>query len=87
MLSAVEENRLDSSGGLAGNTAKLPSGNCVRMIEAAIAAGPDAGFEAEGQAALERAGFVKASLGPGILRTETAALAALAALNVLRGDF
>jgi 16S rRNA U1498 N3-methylase RsmE len=30
---------------------------------------------------------VKASLGPRVLRTETAALAALAALNALRGDF
>ena len=54
---------------------------------ATIAAGPEAGFAAEEQAALERAGFVKASLGPRVLRTETAALAALAALNALRGDF
>jgi 16S rRNA (uracil1498-N3)-methyltransferase len=52
-----------------------------------IAAGPEAGFAPEEQAALERAGFVKASLGPRVLRTETAALAALAALNALRGDF
>jgi 16S rRNA (uracil1498-N3)-methyltransferase len=51
-----------------------------------IAAGPEAGFAPEEQAALERAGFVKASLGPRVLRTETAALAALAALNALRGD-
>ena len=55
--------------------------------EATIAAGPEAGFAAEEQAALERIGFVKASLGPRVLRTETAALAALAALNALRGDF
>ena len=55
--------------------------------EAVVAAGPEAGFAGEEQAALERAGFVKASLGPRILRTETAALAAIAALNVLRGDF
>jgi len=54
---------------------------------ATIAAGPEAGFAAEEQAALERAGFVKASLGPRVLRTETAALAALAALNALQGDF
>ena len=54
---------------------------------ATIAAGPEAGFAPEEQAALERAGFVKASLGPRMLRTETAALAALAALNALRGDF
>lgn len=54
---------------------------------ATIAAGPEAGFAPEEQAALERAGFVKASLGPRVLRTETAALAALAAINALRGDF
>jgi 16S rRNA (uracil1498-N3)-methyltransferase len=54
---------------------------------ATIAAGPEAGFAPEEQAALERAGFVKTSLGPRTLRTETAALAALAALNALRGDF
>ena len=54
---------------------------------ATIAAGPEAGFSPEEQAALERAGFVKASLGPRVLRTETAALAALAAINALRGDF
>src|SRR4030095_13514881 len=54
---------------------------------ATIAAGPEAGFAPDEQAALERAGFVRASLGPRTLRTETAALAALAALNALRGDF
>lgn len=55
--------------------------------QATLAAGPEAGFAPEEQSALERAGFVKASLGPRVLRTETAALAALAALNALRGDF
>ena len=60
----------------------------MRIEKAAtIAAGPEAGFAPEEQAALERAGFVKASLGPRVLRTETAALAALAAINALRGDF
>jgi 16S rRNA (uracil1498-N3)-methyltransferase len=66
-------------------------GRSIREIElksvATVAAGPEAGFAPEEQAALERAGFVKASLGPRVLRTETAALAALAALNALRGDF
>jgi 16S rRNA (uracil1498-N3)-methyltransferase len=57
------------------------------QAEATIAAGPEAGFASEERAALEQAGFVKASLGPRVLRTETAALAALAALNALRGDF
>jgi 16S rRNA (uracil1498-N3)-methyltransferase len=51
-----------------------------------LAAGPEAGFTAEEEAALAAAGFVPASLGPRVLRTETAAVAALAALSALRGD-
>jgi 16S rRNA (uracil1498-N3)-methyltransferase len=51
-----------------------------------VAAGPEAGFTAEEEAALSGAGFVPASLGPRVLRTETAAVAALAALSALRGD-
>jgi 16S rRNA (uracil1498-N3)-methyltransferase len=66
-------------------------GRSIRELEVkekvTIAAGPEAGFAQEEQAALERTGFVKASLGPRILRTETAALAALAALSALWGDF
>ena len=52
-----------------------------------LAAGPEAGFNAEEEAAFARAGFVPARLGPRVLRTETAALAAIAALNALKGDF
>jgi 16S rRNA (uracil1498-N3)-methyltransferase len=51
-----------------------------------LAAGPEAGFTAEEEAALVSAGFTPASLGPRVLRTETAAVAALAALSALRGD-
>jgi len=54
--------------------------------EFVIAAGPEAGFTAEEEALLASAGFVPASLGPRVLRTETAAVAALAALSALRGD-
>ncbi|MGH8688115.1 MAG: 16S rRNA (uracil(1498)-N(3))-methyltransferase [Burkholderiales bacterium] len=53
----------------------------------ALAAGPEAGFEAAEEAALVEAGFTPVRLGPRVLRTETAALAALAALNALAGDF
>ncbi len=49
-----------------------------------LAAGPEAGFSAEEEAMFLDAGFVPAKLGPRVLRTETAALAAL---NALRGDF
>jgi 16S rRNA (uracil1498-N3)-methyltransferase len=53
----------------------------------ALAAGPEAGFSGEEEKRLLRAGFAAVRLGPRILRTETAALAALAALNALAGDF
>ena len=52
-----------------------------------LAAGPEAGFSAEEEAAFVYSGFVPVRLGPRVLRTETAALAALAALNALQGDF
>jgi 16S rRNA (uracil1498-N3)-methyltransferase len=51
-----------------------------------LAAGPEAGFTAPEEAMLASAGFTPVSLGPRVLRTETAAVAALAALNALRGD-
>jgi 16S rRNA (uracil1498-N3)-methyltransferase len=54
---------------------------------ATLAAGPEAGFTAAEEAMLAQAGFVPVRLGPRVLRTETAALAALAALNALAGDF
>jgi 16S rRNA (uracil1498-N3)-methyltransferase len=54
---------------------------------ATLAAGPEAGFTAQEEALLAQAGFLPVRLGPRVLRTETAALAALAALNALAGDF
>lgn len=75
----------------AGKILLAPSG-ARRLAELAksplvLAAGPEAGFSADEERMLERAGFVPVRLGPRILRTETAALAALAALNALAGDF
>ena len=52
-----------------------------------LAAGPEAGFSADEEALLAGAGFEPVRLGPRVLRTETAALAALAALNALAGDY
>lgn len=52
-----------------------------------IAAGPEAGFSEDEELLLQRAGFMPVRLGQRILRTETAALAALAALNAIAGDF
>ena len=52
-----------------------------------LAAGPEAGFDTDEEADFAKAGFTPVKLGPRVLRTETAALAALAALSALRGDF
>jgi 16S rRNA (uracil1498-N3)-methyltransferase len=52
-----------------------------------LVAGPEGGFEAEEIAALESANAIAVRLGPRVLRTETAALAALAAMQMVWGDF
>ena len=48
--------------------------------------GPPGGFEEREIEAAERAGFAAASLGPRVLRTETAAVAALTSVQLLWGD-
>ncbi|MEQ1661779.1 MAG: 16S rRNA (uracil(1498)-N(3))-methyltransferase [Thiobacillus sp.] len=52
-----------------------------------LAVGPEGGFETDELAALAAAGAVPVRLGARVLRTETAALAALAAMQTLWGDF
>ena len=52
-----------------------------------LVAGPEGGFETAEIAALHAAGAIPVRLGPRVLRTETAALAALAAMQTLWGDF
>ncbi|MBN8922262.1 MAG: 16S rRNA (uracil(1498)-N(3))-methyltransferase [Rhodanobacter sp. 68-29] len=54
---------------------------------ALLAVGPEGGLGERDVAALHEAGFHGLRLGPRILRTETAGLAALAALQALHGDF
>jgi 16S rRNA (uracil1498-N3)-methyltransferase len=49
--------------------------------------GPEGGFSERERDLAALVGFAPVSLGPRILRTETAALAALAAMNALWGDF
>lgn len=48
--------------------------------------GPEGGLSAEEQAQAESAGLIAVALGPRILRTETAAVAALTALQLKWGD-
>jgi 16S rRNA (uracil1498-N3)-methyltransferase len=83
----------DYSGGIGTKLLLSPSSE-LRFSQAlkdgsefTLAAGPEAGFNAKEEAAFLDAGFVPVRLGTRILRTETAGLAALAALSALRGDF
>jgi 16S rRNA (uracil1498-N3)-methyltransferase len=55
--------------------------------EFTIAAGPEAGFNPPEETAFLDAGFVPVRLGARVLRTETAGIAALAALSAVLGDF
>jgi 16S rRNA (uracil1498-N3)-methyltransferase len=70
-----------------------PGGMPLRALERAmlergiaIAVGPEGGFSDLDLRVLERSGFRMLTLGPRVLRTETAGAAALAALQVLHGD-
>lgn len=58
-----------------------PEDNQVTLL-----AGPEGGFSEQERAIAKQAGFIPVQLGPRILRTETAALAALTAVQVLWGD-
>jgi 16S rRNA (uracil1498-N3)-methyltransferase len=60
---------------------RSPAGSVELLV------GPEGGLAPEESAAALRAGFRAVRLGPRILRTETAALAALSALNALWGDW
>ena len=51
-----------------------------------LLAGPEGGLTSDEHKAAIGAGFVALSLGPRVLRTETAAIAALAAMQALWGD-
>ncbi len=53
---------------------------------AALLVGPEGGLADDEQALAVRAGFIPTRLGPRVLRTETAGVAALAALQALGGD-
>lgn len=62
--------------------AGLPA-DCRRI---ALAIGPEGGFTENERMTLTQAGFGRLRLGPRILRTETAPLAALSILQYARGD-
>ncbi len=61
---------------------ELSAGSAVALL-----AGPEGGFAPEELEMTTASGFTAVRLGPRILRTETAAIAALAAIHTLWGDF
>jgi 16S rRNA (uracil1498-N3)-methyltransferase len=66
------------------NEPLVTAANAVSAL--ALAVGPEGGFDDHERTVAARAGYHGASLGPRILRTETAGLAALAVLQAMAGD-
>lgn len=65
------------------NLAQLsPENNSVTLLT-----GPEGGFSSQEREIAKAAGFIPVRLGARILRTETASLAALSAVQMLWGDF
>jgi 16S rRNA (uracil1498-N3)-methyltransferase len=62
-------------------TLARPAGDIILLV------GPEGGLNAAERSLACSTGFTGIRLGPRILRTETAALAAIAGLQVLWGDF
>jgi 16S rRNA (uracil1498-N3)-methyltransferase len=58
-----------------------PQGQVTLLI------GPEGGFSADEALMARQAGFIPVLLGPRVLRTETAAIAGISALQMLWGDF
>ena len=70
----------------AGTPAQGPGGAAHAAIDAEIAIGPEGGFASDELEAFRVAGFSQIGLGPRILRTETAAIAAVVWLQARFGD-
>jgi 16S rRNA (uracil1498-N3)-methyltransferase len=78
---AEEESRFLLHPGSTTRARDLPT-----LRSATLLIGPEGGLSPQERDAALRSGFQDLSLGPRILRTETAALAALAALQAIAGD-
>jgi 16S rRNA (uracil1498-N3)-methyltransferase len=78
LLLAADDHAKDLPAWLAGRSDAAP---------VTVLIGPEGGFDPEEVRLAKQAGFAACRLGPRILRTETAGLVALAALQALGGDF
>lgn len=76
---------LDGATRLARAVSAQPAG--VDSNTVALAIGPEGGFGDQDRLLLHNSGFVAVTLGPRVLRTETAGLAAISVLQWLCGDF
>jgi len=76
----------ESLGGLTRSGAHPAAGNGAPLRTVTLLVGPEGGLSGREQLLAQRAGFHACRLGPRVLRTETAPLAALAALQALAGD-
>ena len=72
---------LSPDGGLSFKQFKYKAGGIILLV------GPEGGLTAQEEQAAGAAGFTSVTLGQRVLRTETAGLAALAAMQTLWGDF
>lgn len=64
----------------------IDSASLAPALRAEIAIGPEGGFAAEELEAFNLSAFSRVTLGPRVLRTETAAIAAIAVLQARFGD-
>ncbi len=60
---------------------------CTQNSSICILAGPEGGFSETEEEHIIAAGFTPIRLGPRVLRTETAAIVAMSAIQILWGDF
>lgn len=81
---------LDASSGLRlalDPAGEMVPGNLPAFATATLVVGPEGGLSEQDLNVLDQADFRGLRLGPRILRTETAGLAAITALQVINGDF
>ncbi len=72
---------------LSGTAAQRLASQARSCTAVTLIAGPEGGFLEDEVCRAEEAGYIPLRLGPRILRTETAALAAISALQLRWGDF
>lgn len=77
---------LDPDGALAFSGLPTGSGTQAAPADVVLAVGPEGGWSPRDREQLQAAGFDGLRLGPRVLRTETAGLAAIAALQARFGD-